>query len=100
MASEVDRTEAEAAAQEAVRRVLSGQGGVMVTLIADRSKTYRCTTGVVPLERVANVEKPVPPEFLSDQRPDVTDAFLDYARPLIGGDLPGYQHVRSLHEPR
>ena len=98
LASEVDRREAEAAGREAVRRVVKGEGGVMVTLLADRCATYRCRTGVTPLDRVAGVEKPVPDNFLSARRPDVTEQFLEYARPLIGGDLLG--HVRSLHEGR
>jgi len=99
LASELDRAEAEGVGREAVRRALADQGGVMVTLTADRHGTYRWGTDVVPLERVADVEKPVPAGFLSDRRPDVSESFIEYAKPLIGGEVMGYQHVRSLHEP-
>lgn len=94
LVSEVDRAEADAAGREAVRRALAGEGGVMVTLTADRRGTYRCETGVVPLERVANVEKTMPAAFVSADRPDVTEAFIEYARPLIGGEPLSHRHVR------
>jgi len=94
LASDVDRAEAEAVGAEAVRRALAGEGGVMITLTAERGDEYRWGTGTVALERVANVEKVMPDAFLSDGRPDVTASFIDYARPLIGDDLLSHQDVR------
>ena len=40
----------------------------------------------VPLEQVANSERTFPADWISEDRTDVTDAFLDYARPLVGND--------------
>ena len=94
LASDVDRAEAEAVGAEAVRRALAGKGGVMITLTADRSGDYRWGTGTVALDRVANVERTMPDEFLSAGRLDVTASFIEYARPLIGDDLLSHQHVR------
>ncbi len=100
LASDVDRAEAEGVGREAVRRALSGQSGVMVTLTADRSGAYRWGTDVVALDRVAGVERSMPAAFLSDHGPDVAKSFIEYAKPLIGGDLSTHQHVRTLHGPR
>jgi 6-phosphofructokinase 1 len=52
--------------------------------------------GTVDLEAVANAEKLVPPEFINEEGNDVTQAFLDYARPLIGGPLPPYARLERI----
>ncbi len=94
--SDLDRREAEAVGRKAVRLALEGQSGVMVTILVERNPGYRWTTGTAPLARVANIERTMPPEFLSPDAADVTEAFLDYARPLLGGELQRHQHVRRL----
>ena len=48
---------------------------------------YSCSTGSVPLARIANVAKQLPPEYYSAEESFVTPAFVEYARPLIGGPL-------------
>jgi 6-phosphofructokinase 1 len=59
----------------------------MMTLERDDSGgEYRCTTGLADLEKVANDEKPVPPEFIDESGTGVTDAFRAYALPLISGE--------------
>ena len=42
--------------------------------------------GAVPLEDVANSERSFPEKWIAPNRIDVTDEFVDYARPLIGED--------------
>jgi len=49
---------------------------------------------LVDLEKVAFGRKPVPDEFINRQSNFVTPEFLEYVRPLIGGSLPEYVHLR------
>ena len=86
--SVVDATEAKLAGGAAVRRACEGITDQMITLVRTSNDPYRCETGTAPLADVANAERPVPAEFINAAGNDVTPAFLDYARPLIGGPLP------------
>jgi len=90
LVSEPDWEEAYMAGRAAVRAATEGRSGVMVMLQRDSGEPYRCTTGFTPVERVANRQRLLPSEFLHPTRPWVTDAFLAYARPLIGGPLLEY----------
>lgn len=85
--SEVDVAEAREAGAEAVRLALQGRTDLMVTL-QRRGPPYAVAYGAVPLEAVARLERRLPDEFITPSSTDVTEAFLDYARPLIGGALP------------
>jgi 6-phosphofructokinase 1 len=86
--SEVDADEAYRAGRAAVRLALAGQSGKMVTLERQPGKGYRCDMGAAPLDSIANAEKLLPDEYIAPEGNDVTQAFLDYARPLIGEPLP------------
>ena len=48
---------------------------------------------VAPLARVAGKVKAMPEAYLDTANGFVTDAFLDYARPLIGPPLPRFGRV-------
>jgi 6-phosphofructokinase 1 len=86
--SEVDAAEAYRVGQAAVRLAVSGRTDVMVTLEREEGKWYRCDIGMAPLSAVANEEKLLPDAFLVGEGNDVTAAFVDYARPLVGEPLP------------
>jgi ATP-dependent phosphofructokinase / diphosphate-dependent phosphofructokinase len=73
----------------AVKLAKEGKTGLMVTLVHRPGKTYRCTTGAIPLADVAVRAKPMPDEFINKDGNFVTDAFMKYLRPLVG-DLPEY----------
>jgi 6-phosphofructokinase 1 len=92
-ASPVDLEEAYAVGRAAVRHAVAGEDGHMVTLVRESNDPYRWTTGRAPLEQVANAERKVPDAFISADGNDVTEAFLEYARPLIGGPLPPYARL-------
>jgi len=87
-ASKTDVEEAYRVGQAAVVAALEGVNGKMVTLERQGGAGYRCRTGLVEPEKVANGEKPVPAEFIDANGRGVTEAFLDYARPLIAGEAP------------
>jgi 6-phosphofructokinase 1 len=88
--SEVDLAEAEAAGREAVRLALGGDSGVMVNIIRLGDDPYQAGYGHVQLDRVANTERHLPNDMIAPSGNDVTDRFVAYVRPLIGGPLPRY----------
>lgn len=93
--SEVDLIEAEECGRAAVRGALSGTTDQMVILERAQSPTYRCTIGMEQLEKIANVEKRMPSDMIDKEANFVTQAFLDYALPLLGGPLPQYVELQT-----
>ncbi len=98
--SSVDRQEAYEVGRTAVRAALAGESDKMVNLIREPGPHYRCTTGLVDLEKVANHERMMPAEFINAAGNGVTEAFLEYARPLIGETLPPYARLAGSLVPR
>jgi 6-phosphofructokinase len=90
--SATDRDEAYLAGQMGVRVVLDGESDKMVTLVRHNEPSYHCTTALADLARVANEQRLLPDDFLDASKTMVTQAFYDYALPLIGEPLP--QHAR------
>ncbi len=85
-ASATDVAEAYMAGRAAVEAAAAGVSGKMVSLVrTDAGGAYGCTTGLVDLEHVANGEKTLPPEFINADGTGITEAFGDYALPLIAG---------------
>ncbi|HSK67678.1 MAG TPA: diphosphate--fructose-6-phosphate 1-phosphotransferase [Candidatus Limnocylindria bacterium] len=84
-ASDVDRDEAYALGEKAVEYALSGVSGRMATILRVSDSPYAVRYSHVPLEAVANTARKMPPEFIAPSGVDVTDAFIRYATPLIGG---------------
>jgi len=87
-ASLTDVNEAYMCGQMAVRYAMEGVNGKMVTLVREKGRQYKCTTGLAELRDVANGEKKVPKEFINDQGNHITDAMRDYVRPLVQGEAP------------
>jgi 6-phosphofructokinase len=87
-ASQTDIDEAYLAGQTAVKQALAGTTGMMVTLERAENKPYACTTGLAKLADVANGEKMVPAEFIREDGFGITDAFREYATPLVRGQAP------------
>lgn len=86
--SDVDVEEAYQVGRAAVQLAVGGESGVMVALKRVGNDPYQCKTTTVPLQEVANRERLLPDAYISERGNDVTAAFLDYARPLIGRPLP------------
>jgi 6-phosphofructokinase len=89
-ASPVDVQEAALVGEMAVRHAVEGVTDRMVTLERIADEPYQCTTGLVELAKVANLERTLPDEFLSPSGNDVAAAFTRYVAPLLGGPLPPY----------
>ena len=93
--SNVDAAEALLVGRTAVRYAVEGHTDVMVTLVRETGSRYRCGTGMAPLEAIANQERVMPPEFFDADAGQVTGAFLEYARPLIGPPLPRFGRLKG-----
>ena len=87
--SPVDQREAYMVGTQGVRLAMRGKSGIIVTLRRISHRPYRCTTGYVPIEKIAGVERYVPRNFINTKGNFVTKAFIDYARPLVG-TLPNF----------
>jgi 6-phosphofructokinase 1 len=85
-ASATDVAEAYMAGAAAVKAAMAGTSGKMITLVREnKGGKYACSTGTVNLRDIANAEKLLPREFINAQGNGMTEAFCDYARPLIQG---------------
>ena len=94
-ASQVDLAEAYQVGQLAIAKAVEGETDKMITLIRKRNDPYESGTGLVELKEVALKTKRFPETFINKQSNYVTDAFLKYAGPLLGGPLPDYAHLRK-----
>jgi len=81
---ELDREEARAIGRTAVEWLATGQSAVMVGIERLSDDPYRVRFRPVPLQRVADHERLLPPEFISQDGRRATTAFARYARPLVG----------------
>jgi ATP-dependent phosphofructokinase / diphosphate-dependent phosphofructokinase len=88
--SATDRAEAELAGRAAVAAALRGESAKMVTLVRLPGPRYTCETGLADLTKIANAHRPFPAEFLSAHGTGVTQAYRDYALPLLGEPMPRF----------
>lgn len=86
IASQVDVDQALACGVKAVALAEAQVSGQMVTIVREGDDPYRWTTGSTSASQIANQEKMIPPHYISDDGFDVTESFIQYARPLIGGE--------------
>ncbi len=83
--SEVDAREARAVGREAVRRVAAGSAGSgSITIRRAPGKRYKVMLACVPLKKVARETRHMPAAYINRAGNNVTRAFLDYARPIVG----------------
>lgn len=87
-ASTVDLEEAYRVGQKAVQIAVEEGSGYMSTLLRTPGPIYQVRYDKVPLELVANSERTFPQSWIAANRLDVTDEFVQYARPLIGDNWP------------
>jgi len=88
-ASATDVEEAFACGVSAVKAAIGGKSGYMVTLKRTNADTepYAWTTGHQPLGDIANVEHFIPREWITPDGFLPNEKFINYAKPLIEGDL-------------
>ena len=97
-AAEQDKKDAELVGRAAVRGLLAGETEKMVALLPlDTKNDARSETGYefIPLEDVAEIERPIPSEWIGDGPIPVKDEFFAYLRPLMGALVP---YCTALHQ--
>lgn len=96
LVSEIDLEEAELSGIESVKGLCEGKSGFMIGFKRLSSSPYRMEAVRIDLREVANVERKLPPSYIAPDGMDVTPAFADYCRPLIGPDpLRDYWLIRK-----
>jgi len=82
----VDSEEAQRAGAEAVKAAVNGETGKMVVIKRISDKPYQVEFKLDDVSKVANAIRMVPANMLYDDR-RMSEAFRDYLRPLILGEL-------------
>lgn len=88
MQSQVDIEEAQLAGEMACRAALNGESGKMVAFSRVSENPYEMKPFLVDIDEVMMYERKMPDEFINEEGNGVTQAFLDWCRPLIGEELP------------
>lgn len=89
IASETDSEEARLAGVAAVKAALvDGVESGSIAIQRKATKKYAVEYVTVPLHRVAKNTRSMPAAFINKAGNNVTQKFLDYARPLVGGLPP------------
>ena len=104
LASRTDVEQAWALGKAAVELALAGQHAVMPAIRRLGDTPYRWDIAAVPLQQVANVEKKMPREFISEDGFHISDACRAYLTPLIEGEdyppysggLPDYVRLQNI----
>lgn len=93
IASQTDVEQAYAVGKAAVEFALAGKNAVMPTIVRKSDSPYLWEIGSVELKDVANVEKMMPRDFISDDGFGITPACRAYLQPLIEGEnYPPYKN--------
>ena len=87
MASLTDIDEAVMVGEKAVLAYNDGNTGVMVIIKRDNNKEYKSYVDLHDVHDIANVEKKIPMEWIDVNNKKMKKEFIDYARPLIIGEL-------------
>jgi 6-phosphofructokinase len=92
IASKVDVEQAYALGKAAVELALKGHNSVMPTIVRVKNNPYKWKIGVAKLEDVANKEKMLPRDYITEDGFHITNKARKYLSPLIRGeDYPPYK---------
>ena len=87
LASLTDINEAFQVGYDAVLAAEEGKTGMMITLDRNGDAPYQCGTSAYDIHAIANVERKVPDEWITEDGKGLNDGYIKYARPLIMGEL-------------
>ncbi|HKM04775.1 MAG TPA: 6-phosphofructokinase [Lachnospiraceae bacterium] len=87
IASLTDINEAFQVGNDAVLAAEEGKTGMMITLDRNGDAPYQCGTSAYDIHAIANVERPVPAEWITEDGTYLNEGYEKYARPLIMGEL-------------
>lgn len=91
--SDVDQIEAREAGERAAQYAIlhNLDGSVTIHRVGNYAVDYRLTD----IREIAAKTRHLPDEYINGQGNDVTEAFLAYARPLVGAALPRAARLRA-----
>jgi len=93
IASKSDVEQAYALGEAAVKYALAGDNSVMPTVDRISDSPYKWEIGKASLDQVANVEKMMPRDYITEDGFGITDACRAYLGPLMEGeDYPPYKN--------
>lgn len=87
MTSRVDITEAFQVGGAAVKAAFEGESGKVIVLERVSEDPYICTINSQDVHKIANVEKKVPLDWITEDGTFVSDELVHYIRPLIQAEL-------------
>ena len=87
LSSGLDRAHAYEVGKKAVQYALKGLNGVMPIIKRKSSTPYKWEVVPAPLTKIANVEKKLPPGFISKDGLGMTKRARSYFQPLIDGKV-------------
>ena len=92
LASKIDVDHAYAAGRRAVEMAIEGKTSLMVTIEREKGGKDKWFLGEASLEKVANMEKKMPRNFITKDGFGITKKAKDYLKPLIiGEDFPPFK---------
>jgi 6-phosphofructokinase 1 len=108
IASKTDVEQAYALGRAAVELAVAGENAVMPIIVRKSDEPYEWEVGTARLEDVANVEKKMPREFISDDGFAITEPCRRYLKPLVQGEdyppyrdgLPDYVKLKNVAVPK
>ena len=108
LASKTDVQQSYAVGRAAVELALAGHNAVMPAILRTSDKPYRWKIGVAPLEKIANVEKKLPRDFITADGYGITAKARAYLEPLVRGEdyppfkggLPQYVRLKNVGVPK
>ena len=65
---------------------LDGNTGFMAGFSRISNNPYKCDVSFYDINSIANVEKKIPGDMISEDGMNVNDKFIEYAKPLINGE--------------
>lgn len=87
MLSETDIIESRNLGAFAAVSAIRGESGKMSALKRMLGDNYQVEIVLADLSKIANVEKTVPLEWITEDGHDITEELVDYLRPLIQGEV-------------
>ena len=104
IASKTDVEQSYALGKAAVEYAVKGMNGVMPAIKRLSSKPYRWEISAAPLSEVANREKKMPRDFITEDGFHITQKCRNYLQPLIAGEayppyvdgLPDYVRLKNV----
>lgn len=108
IASKTDVEQAYALGKAAVEFAVAGKTAIMPTVKRTSDSPYKWEIGEAKLDDVANVEKMMPEDYMTEDGFGITEACRTYLQPLIAGEdyppyhngLPDYVKLKNVAVPK